>query len=66
MRRARAASRRLEVKPAPYVALEVIMEVVALTAFGVGGATVIGGAIGFIFRKYLINFRTQFFPLRQV
>ena len=27
------------------------MELVAITAFGVGGATVIGGAIGFIFRK---------------
>ena len=27
------------------------MDLVAITAFGVGGATVIGGAIGFIFRK---------------
>ncbi|MGN0570532.1 MAG: hypothetical protein ACI4N4_08560 [Candidatus Fimenecus sp.] len=36
------------------------MELVLLTALGVGGATVIGALIGFIFKKYRINFRISF------
>lgn len=36
---------------------ELFIKIVLLTALGVGGATVIGSLIGFIFKKYLISFR---------
>ena len=32
--------------------MEVLMQLVLLTALGVGGATLIGSLLGFIFKKY--------------
>ena len=42
------------------------MELVLLTALGVGGATVIGALIGFFLKTYRINFRISFWHLPRV
>ena len=42
------------------------MDIVLLTAIGVGGATVIGAIIGFSFKNISQNSRMSFWPLPQV
>lgn len=41
------------------------MELALISAFGVGGATIVGVIIGFFFGKYHTNLTMRFLDLRQ-
>ena len=43
-----------------------MMKIVLLTALGVGGATIFGSLIGFVFRNISHKFSDIVLPLRQV